>query len=130
MDIIAINDAIDTLEESPTTLQNITELASLYICKSNLEKRKNTPVNNVTDGVEKELDDILPYYIKYKEIKRRYQLNQTNEGEVIQGIKDVCRELTEFIQLLYRGTDMNKERICIRNMINDLSSVYCIKPRG
>jgi len=120
MDIVAIEDAISALESSPATPENVAELASLYICRDNLKQGLNWTLDNV----EEELQDILPYYIKYRDIKRRYQLNQATEGEVIKGIKDVCRELSEFISTLYSGTDMNKERICIKNVLSQLNSRY------
>ena len=120
MDLLAIDDAIKTLENSDTTVENVSELASLYICQLNLKNRSNRQIERVED----ELEDILPYYTKYREIKTRYQLNQTTEGEVIQGIKNVCREIQQFIDALYSGTDMNKERICINKMIEQMHEKY------
>jgi len=120
MDIVAINEAIETLENSDTTFDNVSELASLYICKENL----NRGLNLMVDGVKQEYDDILPYYMKYRDTKRRYQQNQAIDSEVIQGIKDVCRELKEFIAVLYQNTDMNKERLCIKDMIRTLAKKY------
>lgn len=114
------DEAIKTLENSDTTVENVSELASLYICQLNLKNRSNRQIERVED----ELDDILPYYTKYREIKTRYQLNQTTEGEVIQGIKNVCREIQQFIDALYSGTDMNKERICINKMIEQMHEKY------
>lgn len=120
MDLVAIEDAISILEESATTPENVSELASLYICKANLQNRLET----LPDAIADELSDILPYYTKYRDIKRRYQMHQTTEGEVIKGIKDVCRELSEFIGVLYSGTDMNKERLCIKQMLAQLNEKY------
>ncbi len=120
MDLVAIEDAISILEESDTTPENVSELASLYICRDNLQNRLETLPDAITD----ELSDILPYYTKYRDIKRRYQMHQTTEGEVIKGIKDVCRELSEFIGVLYSGTDMNKERLCIKQMLVQLDEKY------
>lgn len=124
MDLLTIKEAINTLVESDTTPQNVAELASLYICKGELEKLKFAPKFRVIDGVEEEWQDILPYYQQYKDVKKRYQLGQTNEGEIIQGIKKVCLELKEFIEALYSGTDMNKERLCIQQMLRELYSEY------
>jgi hypothetical protein len=120
MDIIAINEAIETLENSDTNFENVSELASLYICRANLQNLSNRQIERVED----ELEDILPYYTKYREIKTRYQLNQTTEGEVILGIKNVCREIQQFIDTIYSGTDMNKERICINKMIEQMHEKY------
>lgn len=120
MDIQSIEDAIETLVNSDTTYDNVQELASLYIVHENL----NSPLKTMVDGANNELEDILPYYIKYRDIKRKYQFNQTTEGEVIQGMKKVCKELAEFIDALYSGTDMNKERLCIKNMLVQLNEKY------
>ena len=120
MDIMAIEEAIQTLENDDTTFDNVSELASLYICRQYMNK----PLNLMVSGTQKELEDILPYYMKYTDIKKRYQLNQTSEGEVIQGIKNVCREIQEFIETLYSGTDMNKERLCIAKTLEQLYKKY------
>ena len=120
MDITAIQDAIETLENDATTVNNVAELASLYICRDNLQRRLNLTI----DDIKQEYEDILPYYLKYRDIKRRYQRNEAIDGEVIQGIKDVCRELKEFIDILYQCTDMNKERLCIKDMIHSLVKKY------
>lgn len=117
MDVVAIEEAIEELENSETTVDNIKELSALYICRDHLMLSNH-------DAVESELEDIFPYYRKYRDIKRRYQLRQTNESEVAEGIKAVCRELTEFVETLYSGTDMNKERICIRKMLEKLYNKY------
>ena len=120
MDIIAINQAIEDLENDDTTPENVSELAALYICRDNLENRKESMV----DIVESELEDILPYYLKYRTTKRKYQLNQATDGEVLQGIKDVCRELKEFIDTLYSSTDMHRERLTIKRTIRDIYEKY------
>ena len=120
MDLVAIAEAIEALENDVTTVDNVSELASLYICRENMKAGLKTMV----DGVKQEYDDILPYYIKYRDTKRRYQINEAIDSEVIQGIKDVCRELREFIDMLYQHTDMNKERLCIKEMIKTLAQKY------
>ena len=120
MDIQAIEEAIYVLETEDTTYDNVSELASLYIVRDNLKQ----PVKTMVDGINNELQDILPYYIKYRDIKTQYQLGKTTEGEVIQGIKRVCKELAEFINALYSGTDMNKERLCIKDMLVQLNEKY------
>lgn len=120
MDIQIIEEAIEELETADTTYDNIAELSSLYIVYNNLKQ----PIKTMVDGVNNELQDILPYYIKYRDIKTRYQLGKTAEGEVIQGMKRVCKELAEFIDALYSGTDMNKERLCIKDMLVQLNEKY------
>ena len=115
MDITSIAEAIKNLEAGDTTYDTVQELASLYIVYEHLVDFSDFLRR---DDVNEELQDIMPYYMKYRDIKRRYQFNQTNEGEVIQGIKNVCQEITEFIEALYSGTDMNKERRYIKDMIS------------
>ena len=120
MDIVAIEDAIKTLEDSSTTPENVSELSALYICRENL----NHSLKLMVDAGKDELEDILPYYMKYRDTKKRYQRNEAIDSEVIQGIKNVCRELKEFIAVLYQNTDMNKERLCIKEMIHTLAKKY------
>lgn len=118
MDIIAIQEAIESLESAETTPENVAELASLYIVSNSLKETEDE------DKVQSELEDILPYYVKYRNIKRRYQLHQALDSEVIQGIKNVCRELQEFIVTLYQHTDMHRERMCIKKMLSSLWEQY------
>ena len=120
MDLLAIEDAIEALETAETTSETVSELASLYICHANLKHGLET----APDAIKTEYDDILPYYLKYRDTKKRYQRNQAIDSEVIHGIKDVCRELKEFIAMLYQHTDMNKERLCIKEMIKELAKKY------
>lgn len=124
MDLIAIEDAINSFENSETSRENVSELASLYICRAYLQESLKSAKYGELEGTEKELTDIHPYYTKYVDVKRRYQLHQTTETEVIISIKQVCKEIQEFIQALYSGTDMNKERIYIRDMIKKLNDQY------
>lgn len=120
MDIIAIKEAIQDLENSETSADNVSELAALYICLDKLETRKET----IVDAVESELEDILPYYLKYRQTKRRYQLKKATDSEVLQGIRDVCKEFREFIDTLYSNTDMHRERLTIKRTIRDIFEKY------
>lgn len=119
MDIVAINQAIETLENLDTTFDNVHELASLYIVRQNFQDGLKTMV-------EREYDDILPEYKQYCEIKRKYQLKEVSEGLVIKELKEVCREIEEFLHILYVGTDMNKERKILQEMLQSLVNTYRI----
>lgn len=114
MDIIAIEDAIHTLEEADTTADNVAELASLYIVYENNKK-------TIQKMVEAEYDDILPAYRKYCATKRRYQLGEITEGAVINDLKLLCSEIREFIHALYCHTDMNRERKLLEDLISNLT---------
>ena len=113
MDIKAIEDNIKELENSVTTVDNVQELACLYIVKDNLLKTNTNPV-------EQELSDILPAYKKFCETKRKYQLREITEDAVLHDMKMLCQELKEFILSLYSNSDFYKERSILVTMIEDL----------
>jgi hypothetical protein len=116
MNLSDIEYEIDLLENEEFTAENVADLASLYIVYDNMKH----DLNRTSDGIEKELNDILPSYQNYCESKKRYQLGNANEGEVIKTLNLLCKEISEFILSLYSGTDMNKERIYIRNEITKI----------
>lgn len=119
MDLNKINDMIDELETSEPSFSNIRNLASLYIVKSHLLGDKNYSNTNV-----KELDDILPSYLQYLETKRKYQLHEINEDSVIIHLNQVCKELNDFLHLLYSSTDTAKERTILNNFIEKLKEAF------
>ena len=43
---------------------------------------------------------------------------EISEGAVIKSLKYLCTEVEEFLDTLYNCTDMNKERKCIKDMID------------
>lgn len=113
MNIADINRTIKELEDDSTTFENCGKLASLYIVRDKFSK----------DKVQNELDDILPQYQKYVEIKRKFQFGELSEKAVENQIKAVCKEVSEFIKTLYTGTDMPIEREYIKNMLNSLQKL-------
>ena len=78
-------------------------------------------------STEKELIDILPSYLDYIDMKREYQMGNISEGRVIKSLKFVCIEIEEFLLTLYSSTDMNKERKCIKDMVNSISTKFSDK---
>ena len=120
MDIKIIKEAIKELEQSDTIVDNIQELASLYIVAQNMEQGLNPVVT--------ELNEILPAYNRYIQVKRKYQLGEITEEPVCTNIKQVCAEIRDFMCTLYAGTDMGKERRCIRALIQELYEKYVEKP--
>ena len=118
MDISIIEKAIEDLENSEETEENVTLLSSLYIVRKNLNSSKIS--QNSHDNYTQ-----FPYYEKYISTKRKYQLNQTTEGEVIKDMKNVCIELKEFVNTLYYNTDMNKERMCIKQALQEIVENFC-----
>ena len=115
-----INETIEQLENGATTFDTCSKLASLYIVRDNLTKTQE-PVYN---KVETELNDILPQYRMYCEVKRKYQLKELTDQAVYLAMQDVCTEIREFIQTLYSSTDTPQEREMIRNLINQLQGTF------
>ena len=89
MNIKDIEESIEQLENGATTFDNAIKLASLYILRENLK-----PVLKSTEGnVEKELNDILPQYHHYIEVKRNFQLGKTTETEVLEVLGYLGQEI-------------------------------------
>lgn len=124
MTLEVINDMIQDIEQSDNSLSNARSLASLYILKSIKENDENLILKRSSSIVTKELDDILPSYNYYIDTKRRFQLKQLNEELVIEALKDVCREIKEFVQIIYSCTDMQTERDTIKEMLSDLNKQF------
>ena len=118
MNLDTINELIDELEHSDTSLSNIRNLSALYNVKTHILGSNNF------DGTVKELNDILPSYIKYIDTKRRYQLKEITIDNVLIQLENVCKEIGEFLQKLYQGTDTNDERLYIHNLIAQLKETF------
>lgn len=114
MNLTEINDLIEEVENRDTSLSNIRNLSALYNVKNHILGTQTY------DSITKELNDILPSYLKYIEIKRKYQLHEATEEAVHIHIKELCREIKEFIQTLYSGTDTPKEREMIKELIKEI----------
>ena len=114
-----VNNTIEELENSNTTFENCLKLASLYIVRENYKSANLTGNFNESEVVQ-ELNDILPQYKHYCDVKRRYQLDEVTEQAVLNDMTEVCRELKEFIQVLYSNTDMPEERHLIVGTLNDI----------
>lgn len=116
MDINTINNLIKDTENSETTLSNIRNLSALY-------NVRNTLLNNKEETqtqTETELKDILPSYLGYINIKRKYQLHKTTNENVIISMEALCNEIKEFIQTLYSSTDTPQERDIIKEMLKEM----------
>lgn len=83
-------------------------------------KVKPSLLLNESELLTKELSDIFPQYGKYVESKKEYQLNDAPKETVIKNMKLLCKEVGEFISMLYCNSDMPEERSIIQNTINSL----------
>lgn len=120
MDIIAIEQAIEQLEQSATTVSNVNELATLYIVRQNMKDTLQTAIDGSNDGLK---ECLLPCYTNYVDLKQKYQQNEITEDAIITSIKSTCQELFEFIRQLYSCTDCKRERDEIRKLIQNLSNL-------
>lgn len=114
MELKQINDLIDELEQSESSLSNIRNLSALYNVKTHLIGTKEY------DSVERELKDILPSYRQYIDSKRRYQLKEITIERVYINMKKLCQEIKEFLQTLYSGTDSQEERDILNQLFKDM----------
>ena len=111
MDKKIVDEMIDELESADTTYQNCNDLAALYKLRDEFGASK----------VESEIEDILPAYRKYVEVKTKYQRGDTTKEVVIEALNFVCREIFDLVKTLYSCSDMPLERVKIQNMVQALS---------
>lgn len=114
MNIDAINNLIDELEQGDTSLSNVRNLSALYNVKNHILGTSKY------DTTTKELSDILPSYLQYINVKRRYQLREVTEDALYINMKQLCKEIKEFVQTLYSCTDTPKERELIKQTVKEM----------
>lgn len=132
INIDEIKASIEELENSDTTYENCRKLADLYIVdKLYQERQKNARERNLVQmtagserDVEQELSDLFPYYEKYADTKRKYQLGQIPETLLQKDLTNLCREIEEFIHILYSNTYTQPERDAIQNLIKQLQGAF------
>ena len=117
MDLQIIEENIRLLEEDDTNVENVQDLANLYIVYDRLRFKKHSK-----NSSQAELNDIMPAFEAYCEARKQNQLGQTNEEAVQHNLKLLCQELKEFIETLYANTESRKERLSILYMIRDLNT--------
>ena len=117
----AITEEINALENDAGSLQDLRNLASLYIIR---QERQNAIQRN-PDALESELQDILPAYRIYCRKKRQYQMQEISDDYVMDTLKSLCAEIKDFIRVLYSGTDLNKERKQILQLLEELHKEFC-----
>ena len=117
-----INNTIEELEHADTTFDTCFKLASLYIVKEHFEQGLKTTVDDTPEVVEEELNDILPSYRRYCDVKRNWQLHNADKSHVLSEMEKVCQEIQEFIEALYSSTNMVEERDILHNTLKSLYS--------
>ena len=116
MNLAEVNDAIKELQESSLTLSNARNLSALINVRDYLQN----VTQSVPDSLERELNDILPQYKEYCAVKRQYQLGRATDDLVVASMRLVCKEVKEFLLILYQNTDMQIERTMIKNMVSEV----------
>lgn len=107
--------AIKELLNGPLALSNARNLSALITIQSYM---KNA-IQSKPDSLEQELNDILPQYREYCAVKRQYQLGRATEDLMIASMRLVCKEVKEFLLILYQNTDTKIERNMIRRMLSE-----------
>ena len=115
MNLAEVNDAIKELQESSLTLSNARNLSALINVRDYLQN----VTQSVPDSLERELNDILPQYKEYCAVKRQYQLGRATEDLVIASMRLVCKEVKEFLLILYQNTDTQIERNMLKRMLKE-----------
>lgn len=120
MDIQIIEDNIALLEQDTTTVDNVKILASLYICRQNLNKANKS---NLT-AFKQDINEILPAYSKYCSAKYNFQLGVGPEECVLDNLSILCSEIKDLYTSLYSSSGSRKERKILKNCIDSLISTY------
>ena len=122
LDLDMIESTIKELEDSETNFSNCQRLASLIMLRDYY--KSNVPItSDSNDNVIKEYNDILNSYNNYCSLKRKYQLKEINGSYIEEAIQTLCKDIREFVEILYSLTDMPYERQELNNMIVELEAL-------
>ena len=113
-----IQNTIKELENGETTFATCQKLASLYIVRNFYSPQESDKIEEVST----EIDDILPAYQQYCEVKRQFQLQQLPDTSVISAMRNVCVELKDLVLIIYSNSDMENERQQLRDLLIDLTT--------
>ena len=117
LNLVEVQNTIKELENGETTFATCQKLASLYIVR-----KFYSPESEQIEEVSTEIDDILPAYQQYCEVKRQFQLQKLPDTSVIRAMKSVCTELKDLIMVIYSNSDMENERQQLKNLLIDLTT--------
>ena len=109
MNMKEITNTIEELENGNTTYDNCIKLSALYTVRDNLKS-----------DTRKELDDILPQFKMYAAVKEKYQLGELHKEDLEFAIHSLCRDIEEFLEVLYHNTELPEERTSIHDMLDRL----------
>lgn len=118
MNLTEVNEAIKELQESSLTLSNARNLSALINVRDYLQNS----TQRKPDSLERELNDILPQYREYCNIKRGYQLGKLSDTDLIVAMRHVCKEIKDFLLLLYENTEIAQERTQLKAMLEEIQN--------
>lgn len=121
MNIQDINRCIEQLSADETTYSNCSKLASLLIVRDYFTTPAQKVQKTEMQDPGRELVDILPSYNEYCKLKGEFQLHHINKEPVLNALKLLCKEITEYLQALYSCTDMPEERKLLDELIKNFS---------
>lgn len=117
MKLTEINNLIEEFKQGECSLSTIRNLAALYTVQ---EKLSSTP----NDAVLTELYEIVPSYKQYIIAKRRQQLKEITDDNVLDTLNRLGKEIRDFIQTLYTSTSNERERQVLHKMVIDLKDIF------
>ncbi len=115
LDLELVDNTITELEADETNFNNCIRLAALLTIKNHYNSPKVQTES--FDQVRKELDDVLPHYVEYCDLKTAYQLGKIGKEPILKALESVSKEIEEFLQTLYHSTDLPEEREILQNML-------------
>ena len=83
---------------------------------------KKLPVSedNVKCSIDKEYADIQPRYHEYCDVKREYQQNNIPVSALETSVVYLCKEIKEFMQVLYSNSDTEFEKTAFENVLREM----------
>lgn len=118
LNLVEIQNTIKELESGETTFATCQKLASLYIVRNFYSPQDSEKIEEVST----EIDDILPAYQQYCEVKRQFQLQRLPDTSVIAAMRNVCTELRDLVLIIYSNSDMENERQQLRDLLINLTT--------
>lgn len=90
---------------------------------------EKTPISEdiIKTNIDKEYADIQPRYHEYCDVKRDYQLHNVPESALELSVVYLCKEIKEFIQILYANADTEFEKAEFYKMISEILDFLKIK---
>ena len=76
--------------------------------------------DNVKCSIDKEYADIQPRYHEYCDVKREYQLNNIPVSALETSVVYLCKEIKEFMQVLYSNSDTEFEKTAFKNVLREM----------